>query len=151
MLNREDDKQGPLLAISVQQPWAELILQERKHIEVRTWSDLYRGRIWLHTGRRCNESAAAYFSLRNLFVGGYVGLVTVVDIVAFDSDRWEQWRKYHLVPGPLPDGAFAWILSDPIRLARNIPAPGRLKLFRVDPELESSLLAAVPRTSGDRS
>ena len=39
------------LALSIRQPWAELILQSRKTIELRSWDTDYRGYLWLHTGK----------------------------------------------------------------------------------------------------
>jgi ASCH domain len=132
-------------ALSVRQPWAELILQQRKTIEVREWSDPYRGPLWLHTGQKSVETAEEHFHIHNTFKGGFVGLVTVLDIVTFDSSRWEQWRSLHLVPGPPGFQSYAWLLSSPVRLDRPVPARGHLRLFNPDAALEASLLGAVPR------
>jgi len=44
-------------ALSIKQPWAELILRGRKQIEVRSWSTAYRGFVWLHTGRSRDTAA----------------------------------------------------------------------------------------------
>jgi ASCH domain-containing protein len=37
---------APRLALSVRQPWAELILTGRKKIELRTWTTDHRGPLW---------------------------------------------------------------------------------------------------------
>ncbi len=134
-------------AISVRQPWAELILEGRKRIEIRAWCDPYRGPLWIHTGRNANEAAAAHFRLADLFTGGYVGRVTVVDIVPLNEERWEHWRSLHCVPGPLQPGAFAWMLEDPIRLTQPVPGPGRLRLFGVDEGTEARLFASLDEKS----
>ena len=109
---RPDQLQG-IPALSIKQPWAELILQRRKTIEVRDWTDTYRGPFWLHTGQKPAEDAARHFQLTETFKGGFVGLVTLLDIVAFDSARWGQWRSKHLDPGPFPYHAYAWLLACP--------------------------------------
>lgn len=126
-------------ALSVRQPWAELILSGRKRIEVRTWSDAYRGPLWLHTGRREDATAGLHFGLTELFTGGFVGAVMLLDIVPFSADRWEKWRPQHCVPGPLPAIAFAWMLSEPRRLIRPLPAAGRVHLFDVEEDLDRLL------------
>ncbi len=130
---------SPVKALSVRQPWAELVLSGRKQIEVRSWSDPYRGRLWLHTGRNEDAEAGRHFGLAGLFTGGFLGAVLLLDIVPFDSERWEKWRSQHCVPGPPPAKAFAWVLSEPRRLVRPVPAPGRLHLFEVGEEMDRLL------------
>jgi hypothetical protein len=137
------DRTHPIPAISIRQPWAELILEGRKRIEIRTWSDAYRGPLWLHVGQRPNEDAAEYFGLKNLFTGGFVGRVTLIDVVPLNEERWERWRSQHCVPGPPPPLAFAWMLGDTRRIAQPVAAPGRLRLFTVDPATEERLRAAL--------
>ena len=39
-------------ALSIRQPWAWLIVNGYKDIENRTWSTDFRGRIYLHAGKR---------------------------------------------------------------------------------------------------
>ncbi len=134
-----DHRPVPIKALSVRQPWAELILSGRKRIEVRSWSDAYRGLLWLHAGRREEEDAGQHFGLTGLFTGGFVGTVTLLDILPFSVDRWEKWRSQHCVPGSPPANAFAWMLGEPRRLTRPLPAAGRLRLFDVDEETDRLL------------
>src|SRR5262245_40463040 len=61
------------LALSVRQPWAELIMSGRKTIEVRSWAAEYRGVLWIHTGVNVDAAAALTHNLRDLFTGGYLG------------------------------------------------------------------------------
>lgn len=140
-----DDRYYNLPALSIRQPWVELIFQGRKRIEVRTWSDSYRGLVWLHAGLQTDVVAAEHLGMTGLFTGGFVGIVSLVDIIPLDADRWEQWREVHCVPGPAPFGAFAWMLADPVRLQKPVVGRGQLKLFRIDPETEARLLDVTPR------
>jgi ASCH domain len=50
-----------LVALSIKQPWAELILLGRKTIEVRSWSTNFRGLLALHTGKRPSVAAFGCF------------------------------------------------------------------------------------------
>jgi len=44
-----------MLAISIRQPWAWLIVHGYKSIENRSWQSQPRGRIWIHTGLRLDR------------------------------------------------------------------------------------------------
>ena len=66
----------PRLALSVRQPWAELILTGRKTIELRTWTTSYRGPLWLHTGTKRDPQLEAGFGFDGLYHGGFVGVFT---------------------------------------------------------------------------
>ena len=135
-------------ALSVKQPWAELILEGRKTIEIRTWSMEYRGPVWLHTGKSPDEGATARFGSPSLFLGGFVGMVTIDEIVPFDRDRWEKWRPQHLDNGNRRPDFLAWLLSDVRRLDNPLPARGGLKLFTVDPATEDALLLRLRSSLG---
>jgi len=39
-------------ALSIRQPWASLIMAGIKPVENRTWKTNFRGRIWIHAGKR---------------------------------------------------------------------------------------------------
>lgn len=126
-------------ALSVKQPWAELILSGRKTIELRRWSAPYRGPLWLHAGGTSDERAMLHFRMSGLFSGGYVGLVLVEDILPMDRQRWTQWRHLHLDPGVSGEGLWAWLLSQPRRLSSPLGGRGALKLFDVDPQIARTL------------
>jgi ASCH domain-containing protein len=131
------------LALSVRQPWAELILQGRKTIELRTWDTDYRGPLWLHTGKAADPDLDRSFGLSDPPRGAFVGRATLVDISPVDAQRWERWRDQHLDLGEYQPGLFAWNLSSVERLSRPVPAPGKLMLFEVDETLARRLRAAL--------
>jgi hypothetical protein len=121
------------LALSIRQPWAELILRGEKSVELRKWTTDYRGPLWLHASKKLAEVAPPLGDTP-LFLGGYVGYATLQTIMAIDSRRWEGWRIHHCDPGPYIPGYFGWVLSDVVRFQDPLPAPGKLGLFEPDPE-----------------
>jgi ASCH domain len=131
------------LALSIRQPWAELILQGRKTIELRTWERDYRGPLWLHTGKAADLDLDRSFGVPDPPRGAFVGRITLVDISPIDAQRWERWRGQHLDSGRYQPGLFAWHLSSAERLRRPVPAPGKLDLFKVDEALARRLHAAL--------
>jgi len=132
-------------ALSVKQPWAELIISGAKCIELRRWSASYRGALWIHTGAAEIDGTMTYFSMRNLFTGGYIGMVELEDVLPLDSVRWKQWRNPHLDPGPYAPGHYGFSLIAPQRLTSPLAALGALKLFEVPPELASTLISRLPQ------
>ncbi|MBR0945251.1 MULTISPECIES: ASCH domain-containing protein [Bradyrhizobium] len=118
-------------ALSVRQPWADLIVSGQKSLEIREWADSYRGLLWIHASGTVDEAAAKHFRLGPLFAGGLIGQVELVDIMPLNPARWETWRSRHKVPGPMSFGAVAFVLENPRRLKQPIPFKGRLKLFPV--------------------
>ncbi len=131
------------LALSIRQPWAELIIQGRKTIELRTWETDYRGPLWLHTGKATDLDLDRSFGVADPPRGAFVGRITLVDISPIDAQRWDRWRGQHLDSGRYQPGLFAWHVSSAERLRQPVPAPGRLKLFKVDQAMARRLDAAL--------
>jgi len=127
--------------LSIRQPWAELILVDRKKVELRQWSTRHRGWTWLHTGRSVDPADCERFGLSSLFTGGFVGAFHLRDVVPLDSERWEAWRSVHLDLGRHPPEVFGWVLANPVRLVNPVAAPGSRGLYRPDASLIARLLA----------
>ncbi|NIO69360.1 MAG: ASCH domain-containing protein [Anaerolineae bacterium] len=124
-------------AISIRQPWAELILQGRRTIEPRTWQTTYRGRIAIHASQTVEEEACVAYGLDPARVarGALVGTVELVGILPLDERGWEALRDQHLSLRDFPGPMFGWRLEDPQRLPQPIPMRGRMSLFNVPDEV----------------
>jgi hypothetical protein len=148
--NREKSRrQGSNLAeyypaLTVRQPWAELIITGRKSIEVRKWWTDYRGPLWIHAGRTEDVELGRKFGLGQLFNGGFIGRVILTAIVQFDGERWSRWRERHLCDGPMLQTAYGWVLKDPVRLKEPLPAKGALGLFWPDDSITRALQSRLP-------
>ncbi len=116
-------------ALSIKQPWAELILLGVKPYEYRTWETLYRGELVIHaskvdddtplaTLRACDgfKQAGIEFGTeeeRKLARGAIVGVVSLADCELFAP------------------GEFRWKVEKPRRLKEPIPFKGRLGLWDI--------------------
>jgi hypothetical protein len=113
-------------ALSVRQPWAELIALGIKTIEVRCWSTKYRGSLLICSG-------GAWYT-KGVKLHGKLGIrgacVCVVDLIDCRplrrSDSEAAQFNVEKEPG------FAWILERPRRV-NPTPMKGRLMLF--NPEI----------------
>src|SRR5262249_37226245 len=106
-----------MLCLTVRQPWAALILANRKRIEWRSWpapSSLIGQRLMIHAALTVEPDAARVLRRHRLplITGCVIGSVRVVGVRW--SRRWECW---------------AWLLDDPVALKKPVPATGRLRLW----------------------
>lgn len=125
-----------MLALSIRQPWAALILHAGKDIENRTWSTRVRGRVLVHagkgmTGQEYNDAIGfagwtcevpfatliRYCEAPMLARGGIVGSVEIVDCVQSSPSPWFM-------------GDYGFVLRDP-RPLPFVPYKGALGFFDV--------------------
>lgn len=134
-----------MMALSIRQPWASLILKAHKDIENRCWPTKVRGRILIHaakgmtraehedaiefavdaiTAHSVNAEATRRVTLRELGFafddlqrGGIIGSVEIVDCVRKSDSPWFV-------------GEFGFVLRDPQPLP-FVPWKGQLGLFDV--------------------
>lgn len=84
--------------LSVQQPWAWLLVNEFKDIENRTWQTHIRGKVQIHAGKKFDNEGYEFvkdeFPEINLpekdqfETGGIVGEVEIVDCVQESDSPW---------------------------------------------------------------
>lgn len=127
-------------ALSFRQPWAELILQGRKTIDLRTYNTHYRGRLAIHASQTAEAEKCWENELNpdNLDAGGIVGTVELVDVIPLDEAAYQEHIAAHLAGRRWREGLYGWILAHPERLPEFIPARGRTNLFNIDLDLAGS-------------
>lgn len=129
-------------AISVRQPWAELILQGRRTIELRSRPISYRGPIALHAAQKMNIENCEAHSLDPdaLPRGALIGTAELVDVIALDEAQYEALRGQHLSRKPWPGLLYGWCFAHPKRLPESVPMNGKQGVFTV----EDTLIPAQP-------
>lgn len=105
--------------LSVRQPWASLIANGRKTIELRSWSTKYRGPIRIISG-------VSKWTGKTPYPDGPRG-VTLCEAELADV-RPATPEDTDAAGLPPPDGWFAWVLRDARPIAQ-IPIKGRLGLY----------------------
>ncbi len=120
-------------ALSFRQPWAELILQGRKTLDLRTYPTHYRGPLAIHASKTVEREACLEHGLEpdKLATGGIVGVAALVDVVPLTQADYDNRRTEHLAGRSFREGMHGWVLRDPQRLPELIPARGRMSLFNV--------------------
>lgn len=116
-------------ALSVKQPWANLIADGRKDIETRRWSTDYRGPLLIVSSKSPNIAPAG-------FGIAVTNLVDCRPMTRGDEIR-AQCATY--------EGAFAWILAD-VRVIQPFPVRGQLGIYEV--ALPTGVLMRTAGTTG---
>lgn len=87
-----------MLALSIQQPWAWLIVNGHKDIENRTWFTRTRGMIHVHTGQKFDKEGYEWIkrefpeiampAASEFERGGIVGRVRITGCVTASPSKW---------------------------------------------------------------
>jgi len=120
-------------ALSVRQPWAELIMQGRKTLELRTWTVSYRGPLAIHASQTVEREACLALGLQpaTLTAGAVIGVVDLVDVETLNAAALAARSDEHLAGNRFDSPTYGWRLANPRPLAHPQPAPGRMGLFNV--------------------
>lgn len=111
-------------ALTVCQPYAELIARELKHVENRTWYTPYRGPLAIHAGKSRKwlgeNDEAAY---PDMAYGAIVAIVRLTHCCSLSQLAPSLRAEGHAF------GPFCWVLTDVVRLARPIQVRGAQGLW----------------------
>lgn len=118
-------------AITIRQPWAQLIIDGRKDVENRDWRTRYRGQVWIHA------AASNHSDVRNAVDcefwmakvglgrppaikpaqrGAVLGVARLVDCVSSSSSPWFI-------------GPHGLVMADILKFETPIPMKGSLSLW----------------------
>lgn len=121
-------------ALSVKQPWAELICLGVKDIENRTWRTRYRGRVYIHASMypdknaiisKEREQATDHIEEFQFEKSAIIGEVTIIDCVQNHKSIWAD-------KGP---DIYHWVLKDAVFYDKPIfNVKGKLGLWDINIE-----------------
>ena len=118
-------------ALSLKQPFAELILQGKKTIELRKWNTKFRGDFLIHASLAPDEKAMKEFNFTDLPLGCIVGKSTLVEVKIYKNEKeHSEDRNLHLATSYW--GNYGFILNNIKRLEKPIPCKGSLNFWEFD-------------------
>ena len=113
--------------LSLKQPYAELILEGKKKIELRKWNTHFRGEFLIHASKNPDEEAMKRFGFNQLPLGFILGKANLVDVKKYNNDHeFDNDKNLHLASNEW--GNFGFILNEPMRI-EPIPAKGQLNFW----------------------
>jgi hypothetical protein len=139
-------------ALTICQPYAELIIRGEKLVENRIWKTDYRGPLLIHAGK-----SLAYLELYegeidrgDLDFGAIIGLAVLADCVSKHDTRPGRGfsniaMKRHpwLATHKHAEGPVCFVLANAQRFAEPIPCRGMQSLFEVPDGMVRDALDAI--------
>jgi predicted transcriptional regulator len=116
-------------ALSIRQPWASLVVNGDKTIEIRSWRPrnmAFPQRIWIHAGQQMDMEMLSESAITpDLPRGAIIGQATLTGIIRYmTQEHWLKDLSRHLNrPDHYKKGLYGFALSKP----KPYPAPVRLK------------------------
>lgn len=106
-------KEKTYKAISLKQPWANLVATEKKTIETRKWKTNYRGEIVICSSQNPPIKPAGY-------------ALCTAELYHIEPMKKEHEEKACIKVYP---GAYSWFLRNIKPLNKPVPVKGRLVIF----------------------
>ena len=138
-------------ALSLTQPWAELVVLGEKQWETRSWRTSFRGRIAIHAAKKFPAWAIELATSNRYFVdaiqnyppiklprGVIVGTVEVAAMVSTDALKEVLGHK-EIAFGDYDSERWAWQLANPFMLAEPIPCRGALGLWELPGDVHAKM------------
>ncbi len=130
-------------ALTVRQPWAELILRGRKPFELRSWRTKYRGPLVIHAASKvdAHQVRRLGFNPESFVTSAFVGVAVLSDVRPHTRADARLLKKKRAGFGWFP-GNFSWVLKKPRRISA-VWAKGQLSLFKVPRAVERQVVRAL--------
>ncbi len=122
-------------ALSIKQPWADMILKNKKSIELRRWNSHFRGEFYIHASKTIDKEACKEFDIdpKSLTCGSIIGKANLLDVKEyfnksqFEKDSLKHMASFYGFAIPM----YGFILDD-VEEIEPIEIKGKLKFFEVD-------------------
>ena len=123
--------------LSVCQPFANLILEGKKTIELRKWNTEFRGEFLVHAPRKILTDDCKRLKIKtNLITGAIIGKVELVSVKKYENElEINLDSKKHLASNYAKENKYGFILENPKQLKVPIPYNGQLNFFEFKPEV----------------
>lgn len=125
--------------LSIKEPFATLIKNNKKNIETRSWKTNYRGELYIHASiSKIKKEVKERKELMELTSDDEMGYGNIlckcelVDCIYMTEDfigdiKKNNYQEY--VCGHYEVGRYAWVLKNIKPLERRIPAKGKLGIW----------------------
>ncbi|AJF63167.1 MAG: hypothetical protein QT11_C0001G1043 [archaeon GW2011_AR20] len=115
-------------ALSLKQPWADLIVQGKKIIETRKWRTNFRGEFYIHASKSFDKKNCESFGIKNPVTGALIGKVELVNVKEYKNKKEfdEDYRK-HFAKNFV---RYGYLLRN-IKRINPVPYKGKLNFFEV--------------------
>ncbi|MFH0808698.1 MAG: ASCH domain-containing protein [archaeon] len=117
-------------ALSLKQPFAELVVSGKKTIELRNWNTKFRGKFLIHASKTPDKEAMKKFGFEELPCGFIIGEAELANVKKYETDsKHAKDKNKHLAD--ISWGRYGFILKNTKRIGL-IEAKGMLGFWEFD-------------------
>ena len=123
--------------LSICQPFANLIIEGKKTIELRKWNTKFRGEFLVHAPQKIRLNDCKRLKIQSeLTIGAIIGKVELLGVKEYlSASQIRKDSKRHLASNDMDENKYGFILQNPKQLRVPIPCNGQLNFFEFKPEL----------------
>ena len=121
--------------LSLNQPYAELLISGKKTIEVRRWNTNFRGQFLVHASKKINEEAGTRLKIdqAKLVTGAIVGKANLYDVISYQSkNSFLKDKNKHFASSNYENPKNGFLVNQTRRFEIPIPIRGKLGFFNVE-------------------
>ena len=120
--------------LSICQPFAELIIQNKKTIELRKWNTSFRGEFLVHAPIKIRKEVYEKLKIKEkLTTGAIIGKVEIYGVKKYESLKEIKIdKKKHFALNTSQEKIYGFILKNAKPFRIPIPWKGQLGFFDVD-------------------
>ena len=132
MTSQVEGSLKPMKCLSLKQPFAQLIVDGRKTIELRKWKTKFRGTFLVHASKVGMYEYFNEFGYSDIPQGAIIGKVDLLNVKHYESAKeWNHDSVMHLADDEFRDSLYGFILANPVKFEKPIPFAGSLNFFNV--------------------
>ena len=120
--------------LSICQPFAELVIQNKKIIELRTWNTNFRGEFLIHAPIKIRKEECKKLKMEQKFTtGAIIGKAELHDVKKYESlEEIQADKNKHFSSKTFHEKTFGFILKNAKSFRIPIPWKGQLGFFDVN-------------------
>ncbi len=115
-------------ALSLKQPFAELVVSGKKTIELRKWNTKFRGAFLVHASQAVDQKGMKRFGFMQLPTGCIVGKATLTGVKHYATSK-EFWTDKDKHLASLEWGTYGFLLKHAERLSVTV-CKGKLGFWK---------------------
>ena len=114
--------------LSICQPFANLIIEGKKTIELRKWNTKFRGEFLVHAPQKIRLNDCKRLKIQSeLTIGAIIGKVELLEVKEYlSASQIRKDSKRHLASNDIDENKYGFILQNPKQLRVPIPCNGCL-------------------------
>lgn len=128
-------------ALTIFQPYAQLIMLGEKCVENRSWETKFRGQLLIHAGKSRDWLDTYHPLPKRMDFGAIIGDCQLVDCVKYSPGDRAPYPYRWLETDPHAEGRFCYILEKARLFKKPVPCVGMQKFW----DVQGETMAAVEK------